>query len=351
VSVLLFAVLYAGSICAGEEPVETVFEWLTLPRTISSLEYTGEHVYEDEHPGLGRAWNYERTGLSLTIYVYDEGKAGMPDGADSSRVEAAYEKSKYEVLNTRREVKVALLNEGRIQLGSGAELPAREAVFDMSSKRDRGKSYLWLTAVHGQLVKVRYSAFGPGLEDEQLSRGEILQALSTAIRRDSSIATAPQEPKTETASNSKDSSRRDYTMLLSSDIPQGEMPFWIAYVAGRAAWRAENPIADEPVGVPLPALFEEMVGGYQMAFGMAAESKSLRPRRKSPLADVQRAASAGYLREYVWTYLREDTWSEPAGLRLPEFDTWRAKNFKNHRPVIYGSISREAEGSAAAPAD
>jgi hypothetical protein len=351
VNVLLIAAFCAGSVLAGEEPVETVFEWLTLPRAISSLEYTGEHVYEDEHPGLGRAWNYQRAGgLTLTIYVYDEGEAGVPDGADSSRVGAAYEKSKYEILNTRRDVKVELLNEGRIQIGSDDALPVREAVFDMAHKRERGKSYLWLTAIHGQMVKVRFSVFGPGLEEEQLTRGEILRALSTAITRDSSVAAARHEPKTEVAAENEGSTKRDYTILLSSDIPQGELPFWIAYVAGRAAWRAENNIADEPAGEPLAPLFEETVGAYQMAFGMTGESKSLRLRRKSPLADTQRAVRAGYLQEYVWTYLRDETWSEPAGLRLQEFDAWRTKNLKNHRPVTYGSISKQAENASESPA-
>jgi len=55
------------------------------------------------------------------------------------------------------------------------------------------------------------------------------------------------------------------------------------------------------------------------------------------LADVR---DAGFIREYVWRFLREPGWAEPAGLRNDAFTAWVAsKGLADHRPPTLAFVS------------
>jgi hypothetical protein len=57
-------------------------------------------------------------------------------------------------------------------------------------------------------------------------------------------------------------------------------------------------------------------------------------------SDIDRVEAAGFLREYVWSYLRRGSWkAPPAGLNLEAFDSWRATHLLNHVPVTHGRIA------------
>jgi hypothetical protein len=60
------------------------------------------------------------------------------------------------------------------------------------------------------------------------------------------------------------------------------------------------------------------------------------------LDDLQRVFSAGFMREYVWVYLRSPSWEqEPSGLRLAEFNSWATANFRAHRAETLMDIGSE----------
>ena len=55
--------------------------------------------------------------------------------------------------------------------------------------------------------------------------------------------------------------------------------------------------------------------------------------------DLSRVGDAGFLREYVWVYLQQKSWSQqPSDLRLSEFDTWRQSNLSDHKPQTQGAV-------------
>ena len=55
------------------------------------------------------------------------------------------------------------------------------------------------------------------------------------------------------------------------------------------------------------------------------------------LADVR---AAGFIREYVWWFLRESNCAEPAGLRTNAFAAWVAeKGLSEHRPPTLAFVS------------
>jgi len=55
------------------------------------------------------------------------------------------------------------------------------------------------------------------------------------------------------------------------------------------------------------------------------------------LANVR---AAGFIREYVWRFLREPGWPQPSGLKNDSFDAWAAQNgLCEHRPPTLAFIS------------
>jgi hypothetical protein len=50
---------------------------------------------------------------------------------------------------------------------------------------------------------------------------------------------------------------------------------------------------------------------------------------------LARIRAAGFLREYVWTFLREPAWPQPAGLEIQRFETWATQNrLADHKPPM-----------------
>ena len=60
--------------------------------------------------------------------------------------------------------------------------------------------------------------------------------------------------------------------------------------------------------------------------------------------------AAGFLREYVWSYLRHDSWAtRPADMNLAGFDAWRATQLTNHVAVTHGRIAFRLAAADATP--
>lgn len=56
------------------------------------------------------------------------------------------------------------------------------------------------------------------------------------------------------------------------------------------------------------------------------------------MQELERVEKAGFMREYVWSFGRPRYWSEPADLRLPEFERWRAVALAGHRYDAKGDV-------------
>ena len=48
---------------------------------------------------------------------------------------------------------------------------------------------------------------------------------------------------------------------------------------------------------------------------------------------------ANFMREYVWTYLKQQSWSrQPKDLRLKAFSAWQRLHLPGHKPETHGNI-------------
>ena len=101
------------------------------------------------------------------------------------------------------------------------------------------------------------------------------------------------------------------------------------------AYREKHKLSSPPSGEIIPTFDEEVT-----ALGVAASFYSVMKAPKVSYWDaVMRVEKAGFLKQYVWIYLRYPSWpasKQPANLEA--FGKWSADNLRNHKPQIRGKL-------------
>ncbi len=134
---------------------------------------------------------------------------------------------------------------------------------------------------------------------------------------------------------------RYVAILWDPATPPGERKLWTAYLYTRAAQLAsESGVEPLRLGVHAPTFAGE-VRARRVALGLFRQLERDDPDFGSRyFDDLDQVEAAGFLREYVWRYLRQPSWgAPPPGLRLAEFDAWRAVHLRYHVPVTHGRIA------------
>jgi hypothetical protein len=298
---------------------------LALPQDIGPLEYLGQRSRADARPGFSFA--YRAAGLSLDVDVVELG-AALADGSDSAPL---HKEMRRLVRNLHQTVHTELLSERTVNLGM---LPAREVELAPDHAAvSLWRCYLWLTAARGRLYILRLDVERGFEEDGQVSRGEVMAALGTVIAH-----AAPERPA--------EQPHESIAILWDPATPAAERPVWTVYLYTRAAQAATESDTDAlPLGERL-ASFDEEVRARRMA--VSAFRQLTRDKSGAVSAyfeDLDRVEAAGYLREYVWRYLQQPSWSAlPADLRLAAFDDWRREHLRDHVAVTHGHIAVRAAG-------
>lgn len=130
-------------------------------------------------------------------------------------------------------------------------------------------------------------------------------------------------------------------ILWDPATPAGERKVWTAYLYTRAAYLAsERGDRLSTPGVYAPT-FESEVRARRVAVGVFRQLEQDDPAFGSVyFDDLDRVEAAGFMREYVWRYLRQPSWArQPEGLQLPRFDAWRAVYLRYHVPITHGRIA------------
>jgi hypothetical protein len=123
--------------------------------------------------------------------------------------------------------------------------------------------------------------------------------------------------------------------------PPPEGRIWMTYLFTRAAFAAREQAKGTGENGESEPTFEEEVRARKMAVSTFRELRHADGKLSSTyFSDVDRVETAGFLREYVWRYLRRDSWNQvPLGLDLTGFDEWRQTELMRHVPVTHGSIA------------
>ena len=134
--------------------------------------------------------------------------------------------------------------------------------------------------------------------------------------------------------------QRYVAILFDPATPPAERKLWTVYLYTRAALVAsESDASPAPLGISAPS-FEGELRARRVALGLFRELERNDPDFGSRyFDDLDRVEAAGFLREYVWRYLKQPSWSAPSGLQLAQFDAWRAVHLRYHVPVTHGQIA------------
>ena len=317
---------------AGEVTYTTSIGALTLPQYIGPLEFIGEQSGADPHSMA--TYSYRAMGLALDVHVSDLGEGGIADGAESSELAQRYAAAK-KILVAATDVRGLKAREATVALADGDPRCAREAVYRLKRRGEGGTTYLWFTAVHGLVIDARFDVALGFEEDGEIGRSEILAAIGGAIP-----ATASVVAQARARAAAADDPSMKLAILWDPETPEEESKIWLAYLFARGAFAANETDGGPAVG-ERESTFEEEVRGRTIALTTFRALKRERAQLASAyFNDIDRVETAGFLREYVWSYLRHASWSAtPADLDVSGFDAWRAEHLADHKPVTHGRIA------------
>jgi len=121
--------------------------------------------------------------------------------------------------------------------------------------------------------------------------------------------------------------------------PGGVSAAWMGYGMARASWIADHVLGKGADPTTYRRSFDEEVAGRETLAKIWTEMKQSEPAADTYLDQLENVQKAGYLAEYVWAYLRSPDWKAPSsGLRLDEFDKWKAVNLDGHKPETFADV-------------
>lgn len=301
----------------GDNTVKLAPSLLKLPQNIGPLRYAGENRYSDRR--MGRSFGYNASGISLNIFVYDYGFRDLADGPDSVAACEQYESAKSEIEHGGNYQNVTLREEASRPLEPGGELTAREAVYQFDRNGLSALSVLWLTAADGFFIKLRLSMrteIGDELDD---ARDQILGSLAEAIdaRPRKVIPAAPP------------SGEASIEMSAGGDPADASM--WLAYAVELGKYAREHPEGAPPCGGILEPPYQVEVDA-RLAALREYRARPANGRRSGYFQALSKVENAGFLDEYVWTFLHKDAWgaTPPHELSMGAFEEFRTRELANH---------------------
>lgn len=301
----------------GDNTVKLAPSLLKLPQNIGPLRYVGENRYSDRR--MGRSFGYNASGISLNIFVYDYGIRDLSDGPNSYAACEQYESAKDEIEHGGNYQNVVLRGEVSRPLRPGAALTAREAVYQFERNGLSALSVLWVTAADGFFIKLRLSMRTEISDELDDAREQILESLAEAIdarpRRVMPEAPAPAEASIE--------------MDASGDPADAAM--WLAYAVELSRNAREHPESAPPCGGTFEPPYQVEVDA-RLAALREYRARPANGRRSGYFSLLSKVEAAGFLDEYVWSYLHRDAWgtSPPHELSMGAFEEFRTRELGTH---------------------
>lgn len=125
-----------------------------------------------------------------------------------------------------------------------------------------------------------------------------------------------------------------FSPALNQDKNTG--PVWLAYGLALSAWKVELNASGKP------NLFKREVFAKSKQAAIWDELRNSAKNPKKPNAGLDALVvvnKAGFIREYVWYYLKQDGWEKPKDLKMQEFLEWSKTHLKDHVPAKNPGVS------------
>jgi hypothetical protein len=277
------------------------------------------HRYPDTE--LGVSYQYHAPGLSLTIYIYDGGVEQIPDGTESIPVCQQFEIAKQNIRQSVRNAR--LTSEHLVRLLPPADLPLmREAVFEGEHDTRPLVTFVWITALNGHFIKLRFTSAADLRDELPDARRAVLSALGAAI-----------EPYLK--SKPMDVGEPGGVEISLHPGKESEVGDALLYNLALTAELTRQPqIGPVCGGIVVPTLDAE-VAVFRRAFGSGADT------RESDFAkDIGKIDAAGFLAEYLWLERYRAAWgaTPPATLKLKEFARWKRVHLRRVNLPALGTV-------------
>jgi len=131
-----------------------------------------------------------------------------------------------------------------------------------------------------------------------------------------------------------------YVLLIDPALPDCTGAAWLGYLMERQIYIRDHAAQHKPtLGIAIPTFAEEVEGRKTMAQIWKELKEKDQNCTDKYLDELVPVLEADFMREYVWTYLRQESWSnQPDDLRLKEFSQWQKLHLKAHQPETHGNI-------------
>ena len=138
-----------------------------------------------------------------------------------------------------------------------------------------------------------------------------------------------------------DTETMGYIYDLDFSLPDYVNAAWLGYLMQRQIYINDH--IDKykfAPGIIIPAFDEEVEGRKSLAQIWKELKEADRSRSNKYLDELIPVHEADFMREYVWTYLKQGSWSkEPENLKLKEFSAWQQKHLKGHQAETRAKLS------------
>jgi len=138
-----------------------------------------------------------------------------------------------------------------------------------------------------------------------------------------------------------------YALELDPALPDYVSAAWLGYLMERQIYIRDH--VDQyklTPGIVIPTFDEEAEARRTMVQIWKELKEKDHTREDRYLDQLIPVHEADFMREYVWTYLKQRSWSiQPRDLRLKEFSAWQQRHLQGHQPETHGNI-RITRGSA-----
>jgi hypothetical protein len=132
-----------------------------------------------------------------------------------------------------------------------------------------------------------------------------------------------------------------YVYDLDLSLPDYVNAAWLGYLMQRQIYIGEHMDQYKFIpGIIIPRFDEEVEGRKSLAQIWKELKQADRRRTDKYLDELIPVHEADFMREYVWTYLKQRSWSkEPENLRLKEFSAWQQTHLQGHQTETRGRLS------------
>lgn len=304
---------------------------IEFPPVLADMKFVGVHEYDKSE--LGYSVRYQgRNLIKADIYVYDGGLSYIPNGWENRFVKA-------ESAAVGRALKI-MQDRGKYSgvkhIYSGV-VPRQGIIrfawnkYQYSQVGQDNKTYTglrfsesYISGFAGNLVKIRLT-----YKKEEAKEGTIIaERLIKDIVRLIKDAGTP-----------KKGEKLSFTVVIDGSLPEQLGAPWLGYIMERQVYINEHKDQyDLMPGIIVPKFADE----YAARMSLTQIWKELKEKDNTLndryLSALELVLNAGFMREYVYAYLRLPSWKKPAKLKLERFESWKKQNLKNHKAEFHGSI-------------